>query len=242
MTKETHTMTRIFTCALGAFVLAAGIASSQTPAPTTTGGQTGTRTTGTRQSSTRNQKSTTARSTTYTGCLQGTSAEGYSISVLPSGAGQRNATAGTAGAQTYMVMPGSGVTTDLSTMTNKRVQIVGTLAPESGAMGSSTGAMGNSGANAGTTSTSGVGTSGAGRTAAGGGNTNAGGNTNPGANANPAGNTNAGGNTPAGGYGNSGANTTAQSAAPGNMANMGAGGHRMVTITSVRVVPGSCTQ
>jgi hypothetical protein len=82
-------MTRIFTCAVGAIVLAAGIASSQTQPPTTTGGQAGTRTTGTGQKSTTAHKSTAARSTTYSGCLQGSSADGYTISVLPNGTAQR---------------------------------------------------------------------------------------------------------------------------------------------------------
>ena len=238
--------TRTLTCALGAIVLAAGVASSQTQTPAGGGNRTGTQgnpgtesNTGTERNtgSPRRQSGTNARNSaqtrTYTGCLSGNATSGYTLKTMGGGAGAGNNRSGNTAASnatntgnmSYTVVAGTSGT-DLSTLVNQRVEIVGTVSDR---QVSGTSGMGNSGSSntrrGGNSSPGGAGNTGAGNTADTGNTQGRGGYATEGAGA---------GNTPAGGAGNS-------TAAGGAGMSSGMGAHSSLTVTSIRAVPGSCT-
>jgi hypothetical protein len=271
--KENHTMRVIFTGTFAAFVLGAAIASSQTQQPSGTqqqgaGGQSQTQSDTQRQGNQSNQKQTTIR-----GYLRGSAASGWTITPVGtgSGAGASGSTAAggttsgaggtsSAGTATYMVVAPTGGSVNLANMADQCVEIVGSLAPETGA-GSSAGrstsgssGAGTAGAGAGTstgtagTSTGTAGTS-TGGTSTGGGATAGAGTSTGGGTTAGAGTTSAGGGTTAGAGTSTGAGTTAgaggntsRSTTGNTSGNMSSQSHRTLNVTTIRAAQGGCTQ
>jgi len=149
-------MKSIFTGTLAVFVLGAAIASSQTPpAPQAPSGAqpAGGQTEPSGQGQTAGQRSATTRSqtTTYKGILKGSATTGWTISPIDSRSGATGtagatATAGAGSTTTYAVVAAEGSKVNLSSMADQCVEIVGVLAPESGAAAGGAAAGGAAGA------------------------------------------------------------------------------------------------
>ena len=139
-------MKSIVTGTFAAFVLGAAIASSQTPPPA---GQAPAgakpadeQTKPAGQAEPAGQKSATAKpqTQTYRGYLRGSEASGWTIAPMTARSGASStagatATAGGAAPVTYKVVVADASKTDLASLADQCVEIVGMLAPESGAGG-----------------------------------------------------------------------------------------------------------
>ena len=159
-------MKSVITGTFAAFVLGAAIASSQTPAPA---GQAPAgakpadeQTKPAGQAEPAGQRSTAAKPQTYRGYLRGSAASGWTISPIDARAAASStagatATAGGANAVTYKVVAADSSKADFASMADQCVEIVGVLAPESGAGRTSPAAGGAAGAGGGDTPAPGAG-------------------------------------------------------------------------------------
>ena len=134
-------MKSILTGTFAAFVLGAAIASSQTPPPAGQAPAGGAKPSDEQtQPAGQTERSATAKpqTSTHRGILKGSATTGWTISPISARSAATStagatATAGGADAVTYSVLAADPSKVNLESMADKCVEIVGVLAPESGA-------------------------------------------------------------------------------------------------------------